>query len=158
MTDPANPATTPLTAAERDFLAAHGGPLPASALDGRGSVRRAELQAWHDLLDGALTVEEVAKMLRVTDAEVQASAHEDRLYCFSHQGARHFPTWQFTGGEPLPHLHEVLIVLKGIHPATVGGFMTSNTDELDGLSPAQWLASGRPVQKVVVLARGLLIW
>lgn len=158
MTDAADPATTPLTPAERDFLGAHDGPASASVRDRRESVRRAERGAWHELLDRSLTVEQVAEMLHVTGAEVQVSVDEGRLYCFSHQGAQHFPDWQFSGGKPLPHLYEVLMALEGIHPATVGGFMTVENDELAGLSPARWLISGRPVQRVVVLAGGLLIW
>lgn len=88
---------------------------------------------------------------------MQASVQEGRLYCFSNRGTQLFPDWQFTGGTTLPHLHDVLRALRGIHPATVGGFMTLENDELDGLSPVEWLASGRPVQKVVVLAGELFI-
>jgi hypothetical protein len=115
------------------------------------------LAAWDVLLDGARSVEQVADLLGVDVEVVRSLADQGRLSCFEHQGVQHFPAWQFDGGAPLPHLAEVIVPLRAAHPLTVEGFMTLSSDELDGQSPAQWLAAGGAIEKVLWLAESLLM-
>lgn len=111
--------------------------------------------AFEALLDGVLSLVEVGDLLHEPVTHVQDLAEQGRLYRFEYDGEHYFPDWQFTSDAPLPHLREVLAALRGAHPMTVGGFMTLDSDELDGFSPSRWLAAGRPAEKVVWLAESL---
>lgn len=146
---------TGLTPAEEAFLAAYGGAVPdsSSAAEAAGQVRQSP---WATGLEGALAAADVAELLHVPSNEVERLAAGGTLYSIVVDGVRHFPGWQFSGDRPLPHLAEVLASLQDAHPATVAGFMTLPNDELEGLSPARWLAQNRPVRAVSWLAETLL--
>jgi hypothetical protein len=146
-----------LTPAEEAFLAAHGGVVPGS-FNQAEAARHVRQSPWATGLEGALAPADVAKLLRVPGNEVERLAASGALYSVDVEGVRHFPGWQFSGDRSLPHLAEVLASLQDAHPATVAGFMTLPNDELDGLSPARWLAANRPVKAVLWLAETLLTW
>jgi len=62
-------------------------------------------------------------------------------------------------GGPLPGLETVLAALPAdLHPTAVEGFFTSPDADLDGASPAQWLASGGDPQRVADEVEGLELW
>lgn len=148
---------SPLTPAEEAFLADHGGSGAISAEDAARLLDQDARAGWNPVLEGALLTEQVADRLGVPPSQVRRLASRDALYCIQADVER-FPTWQFSGSAPLPNLAEVLKVLHHAHPATVTGFMTLANEELDMLTPAQWLAAHRPAANVVRLAQDLFTW
>lgn len=158
MTDAADRSSTPLTRAEEQFLAAHGGPAPTSEAEEMEGTRLASAAARREMLEQTFSAQVVAARLDLTQAAVQSLVDQGNLYCFTDDGSQKFPSWQFTDDGPLPDLAPVLAALGEAHPATVAGFLTLSNDELDGLSPVQWLAAGRPVANVVQLAENLSVW
>ena len=158
MTDAADRSSTPLTRAEERFLAAHGGPAPTSEAVELEARRRASPAAGWATVEKTFSAQAVAARLDLTFDAVQSLVDQGNLYCFTYQARQKFPSWQFTDDGLLPDLAPILAALGEAHPATVAGFMTLSSDELDGLSPVQWLAAGRPVANVVLLAENLFVW
>lgn len=157
MTD-ADWSRTPLTPAEERFLAAYGGSTTMSEAEEVEATRRASHAARRATVEQAFSAQAVAARLDLTPAAVQSLVDQGNLYCFTYARRQKFPSWQFTDDGPLPDVAPVLAALGEAHPATVAGFMTLSSDELDGLSPVQWLAAGRPVTNVVMLAESLFVW
>lgn len=157
MTD-ADWSRTPLTRAEERFLAAHEGPATTSEAEELEATRRASHTALRATLAQTVSAQAITARLGLTSAAVQSLVDQGNLYCFTYHGRQKFPSWQFTDDGPLPDLAPVLAALGEAHPATVAGFMTLSSDELDGLSPVHWLAAGRPVANVVLLAESLFAW
>jgi hypothetical protein len=66
-----------------------------------------------------------------------------------------YPAWQFNNaGQVVPHLREVLEVFRDV-PAedwSVAVWLTTPEEELDELTPAQWLLAGGAVEAVRALA------
>lgn len=79
------------------------------------------------------------------------------LGCLTTDRVRVYPAWQFTDkGEVISGLKQVLPVLaSGVDaPWTWALWLVSVLPgELDGLSPAEWLALGRDPMPVIILAR-----
>ncbi len=79
------------------------------------------------------------------------------LGCMATDRVRLYPSWQFTDrGLVIPGLDRVLPVLAaGVDaPWTWALWLVSAIpDELEGLSPAEWLAKGRDPVPVITLAR-----
>lgn len=108
---------------------------------------------------GDLTTNQAAERLHISPAVVRRRIRSGRLYGYRVGGALRLPPWQFLGEAALPHLPEVLAALpEDAHPMTVTGFMTQPSDELDGLSPVEWLAAGRTPNPVRFLASTLTVW
>lgn len=158
MTDAADRSSTPLTRAEEQFLAAHGGPAPTSEAEKLEAMRRSSPAAGRATLEQTFSAQAVAVRLGLTPAAVQSLVDQGKLYRFTYDGSQEFPSWQFTDEGLLPDLATVLTALGEAHPETVAGFMTLSSDELDGLSPVQWLAAGRAATNVVLLAESLFVW
>ena len=74
-------------------------------------------------------------------------------------GGWYFPRWRLRGSKPLPGLAEVLAALpEPIHPLSVVAFMGMSNSDLDGMSPADWLAAGGDPEAVVFEARSINQW
>lgn len=78
------------------------------------------------------------------------------LACMTPDKVRLYPAWQFADtGETIPGLARILTILaSGVDaPWTWAMWMVSKLpDELDGLSPAEWLTRGRDINTVATLA------
>lgn len=106
-----------------------------------------------------LTTRQAAERLHISAATVRRRVRTGRLYGYRVGRTLRLPPWQFLGGTVLPHLPEVLAALPDeAHPMTITGFMTLPSDELDGRSPIQWVAEGRSVNPVYILASTLTVW
>lgn len=107
-----------------------------------------------------LSVDATAAYLGLTPADVHRLIEADELYTFGVGMHLHVPIWQFTNHATLPHVGEVVGTLAPLqlHPMTVAGFMTTPSDELDGMTPVQWLAEGGPIGPVQFAATALTAW
>lgn len=88
------------------------------------------------------TVAEVAELLRVDRSSVTRLAARGGLYRFVLGRGHRYPWWQVDGAGALPGLaHIVGAIPHGMHPLTVEAYMTTPAEDLDGLTPVQWLAA-----------------
>ena len=69
------------------------------------------------LAEDTLTVDQVAELLGVSASRVRHRIGDGSLYCLPDRAGgvsrAALPTWQFEGGDAIPHLPEVLCVLPG---------------------------------------------
>lgn len=103
----------------------------------------------------SMTTKEVAKLLRTADSNIRRSVASRQIYSAGRDGreGHRIPSWQFVHGKPLPHLAELLAALPSdLHPLEVESFFTTASDSLNGMTPAEWLATGGDVAPVLVLA------
>jgi hypothetical protein len=78
------------------------------------------------------------------------------LGCPTEDGRTVYPAWQFTeDGTTIPHLAEVLGALRAgtDSPWTQALWLCAPAEELDGSTPAEWLAAGNDAAPVLVAAR-----
>ncbi|MDQ6895991.1 MAG: excisionase family DNA-binding protein [Actinomycetota bacterium] len=154
------PTSAELTAGEEAFWNRHAGmalsdpeasPL-ARATDETVSVLGAASRS--------LTIEQAADLLGVHRSRVSHRLRDGRLYAFQLGTQRRLPRWQLTTDDtPLPGLDAVLAALPAdLHPAAVEGFFTTPDPDLDGETPARWLASGGDPHRVVDEAAGIDQW
>ncbi|TCJ23799.1 hypothetical protein E0W80_09580 [Microbacterium sp. PI-1] len=151
------PGHSSLTEAELDALRAAGSlvePQNALRIEERPSVRTALRQ--QDILAEALTTDEVARLLRVTTSRVRQRHGDGTLFAIPGPGrGLRFPSFQFTDHGELPGWGTVSRALpEGANPVAVEYFLTHAHPDLgDGeLTPAQWLAAGKPAEPVAALA------
>lgn len=156
-----DPAHSSLTAAEQDALRAAGSlvePEHALRTEERPSVRTALRQ--QEILANALTAQEVATLLGVTDGRVRQRNGDRTLFAVhaADRGRRSrpvFPKFQFTDRGELPGWATVSRALpEHANPVAVEHFLTHTHPDLGGgeITPAQWLAAGRPAEPVAALA------
>jgi hypothetical protein len=127
--------------------AAHGDPLVQSLAD------------YMALLETSYTTSEASKYLRVDVSRVRQRLREGTLFGIEYEGERRLPRFQFERRQVLPGLREVMAALPaGLSALDVAQwFLAPNADLEAGerdLSPREWLLRGKPVDAVVVLARG----
>ena len=150
-----------LSGSEQRFLRDHGDPpyLPGEErglLQRQAHVTEAEEQAAYA---ASLTADEVASRLGVTVQQVRDGIRDRSLVDRSFGAERRLPSWQFLDSGVIQHLREVLQALPvDAHPLTVEGFLTTPNDELDGATPAHWLATGRGVDRVLRCVAALTVW
>lgn len=146
-----------------DFLAAHGDPetreRARSMTPAVMAVATARVAARASLFAAASTLsrDEMADVLGVDPNTVSTRVRRGQLmqWDVGARGAR-YPSWQVLGGHPLPHLRQVLgAVPDGVHPREVTALMTAEDDDLDGLTPARWLADGHDPAPVIDAVRSL---
>jgi hypothetical protein len=159
----------PLSQYEQDFQ--HGGPFTGLP-DDSGHVlprlvrERLPSEVAEELAERlveqreSLNVQEAADLLGVDPSRVRHRVSERSLLGYRSGHRLHLPKWQFQDdGKPLPHLRRILDIMpEGAHPATVTGFMTTRSDELDGKTAVEWLASGGQVDRVLFAATALTAW
>ncbi|MCT1394454.1 MULTISPECIES: hypothetical protein [Microbacterium] len=151
------PGHSSLTEAELDALRAAGSlvePENALPVEERPSVLTALRQ--QDILAEALPTKRVAELLDVTEGRVRQRHGEGTLFAIPGPGrGLRFPTFQFTDHGELPGWGTVSRALpEGANPVAVEYFLTHAHPDLgDGeLTPAQWLAAGKPAEPVAALA------
>ncbi len=154
------PTSAELTSGEEAFWSRHAG-VPLSAPEG-SPLSRATEETVSVLGEASrsLTIDQTAALLGVHRSRVSHRLRDGHLYAFRIGAQRRLPRWQLTAdGAPLPGLEHVLPALPAdLHPAAVEGFFTTPAPDLDGRSPAQWLASGGDPQRVVDEAAGIDQW
>jgi hypothetical protein len=123
-------------------------------IEERPSVRTALRQ--ERLLAEALTTVDVAKLLRVSAGRVRQRCGEGTLFSMSGAGrGLRFPRFQFTDHGELPGWGTVCKALpEHVNPVAVEYFLSHTHPDLAGgeLTPAQWLAAGKPAEPVAALA------
>jgi hypothetical protein len=99
----------------------------------------------------------VAKWIGISRQAVKKRADANKiLVCITGEGARLYPTWQFTDdAQVLLGLNTVLAALaEGKQDGwTVGLWLTTPDDDLGGATAAQWLKAGKTVEPVLRDAR-----
>lgn len=146
-----NIAAEPLTAGEQEFLMKNTD-LEESDLESRGRVTTnlrvlaGQANSMAALRENSLSTAEVASLLGREASNVRRSRLEGALYApgagIPGQSLR-FPRWQFIDGAPLPGLRQVINSFPThFHPLSIERFMTSENEELEGMTPAVWLAMG----------------
>ncbi len=154
-------ATEPLSAGERAFLLDNTD-LTEADLSSAGHheaqlrIAASRVNSVSVLEEGSLSTAQVAALLGRDEANVRRSRLKGDLYSPSAgtpgQSLR-FPAWQFVEGRVVPGLRQIIPVMPAYyHPLSIRRFMTTPNDELDGLSPVQWLSQGGPTAVVVRLA------
>lgn len=157
-------SSAPLTAGEREFLLTHAGMSEEDLGEqGRVATRLALARDRFALdaaaLEGALSTSAVAALLGRAEANVRRSRLSGDLYAPNPgdpSGLR-FPRWQFTSaGGVVPGLRRIIPAFpRDTHPLAVARFMTQPHEDLDGMSPVEWLAGDGPVDPVVALVEDL---
>ena len=114
--------------------------------------------AFQETLIG-LSTNQVAEILHTNPAHVRKMRTRGELYSSGRKAHNEyiFPEWQFIERQPLPHLARVIRTLPaGMHPLAIKSFMTDSTEDLaeylEGMSPAQWLATGHDPDIIIQLA------
>lgn len=157
-------SSAPLTAGEREFLLSHAGMSEEDLSEqGRAATRlelaRDRLALDAAALEGALSTSEVAALLGRAEANVRRSRLSGDLYAPNpgDPAGLRFPRWQFTSaGGVVPGLRRIIPAFqRDTHPLVVARFMTRPHEDLDGMSPAEWLAGDGPVEPVVDLVEDL---
>ncbi len=131
--------------------------------DPRALGRRAALLAvagtvWRRHLGPLLTSKQVAELLGVGTRQAVSDRVKRRRILALPAGERElaYPSFQFgPTGEPYPAMASVLEVFSTakLSPHTIASWFVTPQDALDGATPAEWMAEGRDVERVVVAAR-----
>ncbi len=156
-----NISAEPLTAGEVDFLTKHTD-LSSDELSSRGRAKTqlrvlAERSRSRTLLEeSSLSTADVASLLGRDPANIRRSRLEGDLYSpgvgVPGQSLR-FPKWQFVGNTHVRGLRKIIPAFPAhFHPLSIERFMTEPNDELDTMSPVQWLVSGGEPDAVARLA------
>ncbi len=109
----------------------------------RGALLAIASQAWDDAFDGLLDSADVRELLglrsrQAVDARLKAHA----LIGLQDQAGRwRFPAFQFDGpAVTTPLVDAYWGVIAGLEPWAAASWCVSAHDDLDGLSPRQWIA------------------
>lgn len=161
---------TPISAASLAFLAEHGGEEARAAIEAHDEteVRRdraaTAARTLEELLVTSWSLELAASRLGISRSRLSHRIGSRSLYAFTLQGRRYVPRWQFVAAsagdrdvETLPGLARLVpLIPRDLHPLAVQAVMESPLEDLDGASPATFLASHGPVEAVeeVLVALG----
>jgi len=154
-------AVEPLTAGEHDFLMKNTD-LEEPDLDPGGRVATnlrvlaGQARSRAQLNENSLSTAEVASLTGRDPANVRRSRLEGALYSpgagIPGQSLR-FPRWQFVEGAPVPGLRNVIPAFPAhFHPLSIERFMTTENEDLEGMTPVAWLAMGGTPDTVATLA------
>lgn len=157
------PTSAELTSGEESFWNRHAGVALSDTDDTKPSpLARATDETVSVIGEAArsLTIEQAADLLGIHRSRVSHRLRDGRLYAYRLGTQRRLPRWQLTAdGQPLPGIETVLAALPtDLHPTAVEGFFTTPDPDLDGVTPAHWLASGGDPQRVVDEAAGIDQW
>lgn len=97
-----------------------------------------------------LTEMDMAKVLNVTVHQVRDMFEQEVLAGAEHNGRIVYPRWQITDdGRLLPGLAAVVGASGDMDARTLQAIMENVDEELEGLTAAELLARGKPLQSVV---------
>ena len=152
-----------LTAPEEDYLR-EGGAVGVDQPDLNSIARNITRVAgeYAAMVAAADSQKAAAERLGVSTSRIRQKIREGSLYAINGAGGRVCPRWQFHDGSTLPGLERVLAAIsKDAHPVAVQRFFLTVSPDLESptlgtpLSPRDWLATGHPVENVVLLAQAL---
>ncbi len=145
----------PLTPAEKAFALSADIPeawfTEESEIANRAYLTRCEA-ADRRVSAAHLSERDIAELLNVGVNRVHEMFEHELLAGADRNGRVVYPTWQLTDdGSLLPGLAAVLHAADDIDARSLQALMENAEEELEGLSPAEWLASGRSVEPVLAL-------
>ncbi len=136
-----------------------GGVHAQAAADANVTVIAAE---YAQMVASAYSQKEVAGRLGVSTSRVRQRLDSRSLFWINGAAGRVCPRFQFVDDATLPGFEQVLKAISPeAHPIAVQRFFLKVSPDLlshtfgQALSPRDWLATGHPVDPVVVLAREL---
>jgi hypothetical protein len=104
---------------------------------------------------GALNVQQVAELLGITRQAVDKRRRERKLLAVPRGSDFRYPAAQFTDGEVVAGLRDVLAAIGLQGPWGTLDFLTAGDDELEGETPLGWLKRyPDQLEPVLRLARG----
>jgi hypothetical protein len=109
---------------------------PMASLIARAVKHKAELIA---RAGGVLTVQQVAQLLGITRQAVDKRRRERKLLAIPRGGDFRYPAAQFSDGEVVAGLRDVLAAVGLQGPWGTLAFLVAPDDELEGESPLDWL-------------------
>lgn len=154
----------PLTADEIKFLREYGGPgvteVLAKGLPDESQVRArraANLIAY--VRAATMSVGEAALLLGVDCSHISDQLSRGTLWAFCWDRSLRIPRWQFTKSGLLPGLPAIIAAIPDdLAPQSVDGFMHTPQDELDDLTPIDYLTAGGDPQPVADILTALDKW
>ncbi|WP_153302205.1 hypothetical protein [Microbacterium foliorum] len=99
-------------------------------------------------LNQSMSADDAAAFLDLTPTELRDFVSEGRLYAVNLEGHQRFPSWQFSLSSPgkvLPHLKEIIALLKGKDWISVSGLMSTPQSTMVAhgkQTPVEWFRSG----------------
>ncbi|MBB0967452.1 hypothetical protein G6016_00440 [Dietzia aerolata] len=151
--------TVPVSPPDLNYLRDHAGLSDPSIVDDwrpeAEDALRAEVAvagAAQFLLD-TLNLDEATKLLRRDTTVVSRQVSSCQLLAVQWDGRPRFPSWQFHEGNALPGMAGIVEALSSaeMDAVSLGNFMTRPNDELDGLSPVDFLVGGGDPNEIVAL-------
>lgn len=143
--------------------------LPRSALDhlessgARKLGQRAARSAmgpviWAERAGRMIDTHHASELMRLTRQAISKRVAAGTLLGFPGRGTTHFPVWQFTDEwEVSPDAREIFQIFKSalgrLDPYVVTSWMATESEELNGLSPSQWLTKKEDSEPVIAEAR-----
>jgi excisionase family DNA binding protein len=112
------------------------------------------------MLDGALSVADAAKRLRVDRSRIRQLLSNSSLYGIKLRGEWRLPAFQFSKRGTVPGVQHVLRELPDdLHPVEVLEWFSNPDPDLEvgetSVSPLDWLRSGGDPERVSAVARDL---
>ena len=147
------------------MLACHDGLLErvgegeAETLGRRGAEGALAPLIWGEAVGERWDTTETAELLGVSRQALHDRVKRHTLLGVPGRGVTWFPIWQFDLAcrQVRPVVAETLKVFcrlpQRLQPVEVASWARQSRPELDGLSPADWIAGGRPDKAVVAAAR-----
>lgn len=128
---------------------------------GRKAARQALAPlVWRAIAGNVLDTSQVAELLAVTRQAIAKRVHRHSLLAIPGRGITYFPTWQFDldSREVRPFVRDVLDNFAGslgrVDPLLVVSWSSSpQYDELEGLTPQEWITKGGSDETLKLSAR-----
>ena len=154
-----SPKTAPVSQSDLDYLRDHAGLRDPSIFDDWRPEAEDKLRAEIAIANAAqfmsdtLSREEAAHLLNRDKSVVSRRVSNGQLLAVQRDGRPRFPSWQFYQGKVLPGMSEIIGTLSSAEMdiVSLGSFMTRPNDELDGLSPVDYLVGGGDPDEIVAL-------
>lgn len=156
---------TPLSAEEIDYLV-RSGSFTAEKLEdtadrlARGELQLAVVSTLLSSLHDSLSADDVRGFLKVSATELDDQVAAGLIYEVEVAGRRRFPSWQFSLSSPgklLPHLPEIIALVKDDHWISVSGMMhTPQTTMVTRgrHTPVEWFRSGGGIEALRQIKEG----
>ena len=154
-----------LTPQEVDFLVRAGALTPEAFEETSKRVARGDLpvgvvSTLLASLHQSLTAESAAQFLKLDAAQLEHAAASGELYAVEVAGQTRFPSWQFSLSSPgklLPHLAEIIALLKEKNWISVSGLMATPQPTMvtEGpQTPVEWFRGGGEIDALGRIVEG----
>ena len=98
-----------------------------------------------------LTPAALARTLGVTPVRVRQMIGENSLYAMRIGRRLHIPLFQLADDALVPNIGQVNKAIANLDPVSVQRWITAAVPELEGMTPLNWLNSGRGVKAVLMV-------